>query len=190
MGGRYKQVWQSWSHFDLWYIPLLLFLVMQLSALAPHQSSWDLPHWPNMAIAPVRLKINTASGIEREPRGERVMEGEESDKTQESGTESVKGGVGGELLGLRGSGSTGDSGPDSGYLSVWLFWCASHIEDLRSHTRLPRHIIDLASNTQGLHCPAALWTHGALLKLAVNVLTLKIGRKIGLSKSWSTYAAL
>lgn len=48
-----------------------------------------------MAIAPVRLKINTASEIERELQEERVMEEEESDKTRESGTESVKGGVGG-----------------------------------------------------------------------------------------------
>lgn len=37
-----------------------------------------------MAIAPVRLKINTPSEIEREPQGERVMEEGESDKARES----------------------------------------------------------------------------------------------------------
>lgn len=49
---------------------------MQLSGLAPHQSPWDLLHCPNMAISPVRPKINTV----REPEMERGWGGWKREK--------------------------------------------------------------------------------------------------------------
>lgn len=164
---------------------------MQLSALAPHQSSWDLPHWPNMAIAPVRLKINTASEIEREPREERVMEEEDCGKMRDSDTESVKGGVGGEQDQL---------GNVVHILFIWVY-DSSGVPDKLVLSHRCSHIFD----TTPLYLDISLiWLSilkdfivqllsklfSALLKLAVNVLTLKIGRKIGLSKPWSTYTAL
>ena len=49
----------------------------QWSALAAHQSSWDHTPLPNMAIAPVSLKINTSVERRRESRESVVREGKD-----------------------------------------------------------------------------------------------------------------
>lgn len=147
-------------------------MLEQLSALAPHQSSWDLPHWPNMAIAPVRLKINTPSEYEREPLGrawwrrEKVTEREKSDSNRALKERQA------ERLGMNWNPCSRSC--LSRYVMVLVFSTLTDSGSL-SHwakTLVPTPPTTLASAAVELHRTAALWTLRKLPKLAVNVLTL------------------
>ncbi len=73
-----------------------------------------------MAIAPVRLKINTPGEYERETTGERVVEMREegeSDKARESDSKTALKEKQGERLGARGGIET--RGPD---VYLGMFW--------------------------------------------------------------------